>query len=96
MPDTGPVTGYLRLAAMSCMHAEYQTVNSRSESHGIIIGGGSGSYSRPSRGSHYLVHKLLLLNHQVHMLNNPTLRYVKVIIMTVIARSYHIAYKIAY
>ena len=33
-------------------------------------------YSRPSHGSRYLAHKLLLLIHQVHALDNPTLRYV--------------------
>ena len=30
----------------------------------------------PSSRSHYLVHKLLLLNHQAYMLDNPTLGYI--------------------
>ena len=50
------------------------TVNSRSND--IIKEGGSVLYSRPSRGSHYLAHKLLLLIHQAHALDNPILRYI--------------------
>ena len=38
-------------------------------------GGGSVLYSRPSCGLRYLAHKLLLLIHQAHALDNPTLRY---------------------
>ena len=53
------------------------TVNSRSKSNDIINEGGSVLYSRPSRGSRYLAHKLLLLIHQAHALDNPTLRYVR-------------------
>ena len=52
------------------------TVNSRSKSNDIINEGGSVLYPRPSRGSRYLAHKLLLLIHQAHALDNPTLRYI--------------------
>ena len=35
--------------AMSCMHAVYQTVNSRSKANGIIIGGAFGSILEAKR-----------------------------------------------
>ena len=34
-------------------------------------------YSRPSRRSRYLAHKLPLLIHQAYALDNPTLRYIE-------------------
>ena len=59
----------------ACMHAVLTTVNLRSKSNDIINEGGSVLYSRPGHGSRYLAHKLLLLIHQAHALDNPTLRY---------------------
>ena len=61
------------VTTIACMHAVLTTVNSRSKSNDIINEGGSVLFSRPSRGSHYLAHKLLVF-HQAHALDNPTLR----------------------
>ena len=63
------------VATIACMHAVLTTVNSRTKLNDIINEGGSVLYSRSSRGSRYQAHKLLLLIHQAHALDNPTLRY---------------------
>ena len=62
------------VATIACMHAVL-TVNLRSKSNDIINEGGSVLYSRPSRRSCYLAHKLLLV-YWAQALDNPTLRYI--------------------
>ena len=59
----------------ACM--QYQTVNSRSKSNGIIIKGWFGSIREAKlQASLSSAYKLLLLNHQAHTLDNPALRYI--------------------
>ena len=59
---------------VACMDVVLTTVNSTSKSNDIINEGESVLYLRSSGGYRYLAHKLLLLIHQVHALDNPTLQ----------------------